>query len=187
MKYLIVGLGNIGQEYTETRHNIGFKILDAFAKASNIFFTQDRFGQTTQFKYKGRTLILLKPDTYMNLSGKAVQFWMQKENIPISNILIITDDLSLPFGKLRIRTKGSDGGHNGLKNIIECLQTNEFPRLRFGIANDFDKGKQINYVLGNWNSNELEIMPSRIDLCMNAIKDFSFVRMNDLMTVYNSK
>ncbi|MEY5040992.1 MAG: hypothetical protein RLZZ414_531, partial [Bacteroidota bacterium] len=168
MKYLIVGLGNIGQEYTETRHNIGFKILDAFAKASNIFFTQDRFGQTTQFKYKGRTLILLKPDTYMNLSGKAVQFWMQKENIPISNILIITDDLSLPFGKLRIRTKGSDGGHNGLKNIIECLQTNEFPRLRFGIANDFDKGKQINYVLGNWNSNELEIMPSRIDLCMNA-------------------
>ena len=187
MKYLIVGLGNIGSEYTETRHNIGFKILDALAKASNIFFKANRFGQTTEFKYKGRTLILLKPDTYMNLSGKAVQFWIQKENIPVSNILIITDDLSLPFGKLRIRLKGSDGGHNGLKNIIECLNSTEFPRLRFGIANDFEKGKQINYVLGNWNDTEQEIMPQRIDLCIQAIKDFSFVKINDLMTVYNSK
>jgi PTH1 family peptidyl-tRNA hydrolase len=187
MKYLIVGLGNIGQEYSETRHNIGFKILDAFTKASNIFFSPNRFGQVTEFKYKGRTLILLKPDTYMNLSGKAVQFWMQKENIPASNILIITDDLSLPFGKLRIRTKGSDGGHNGLKNIIECLNSSEFPRLRFGIANDFEKGKQVNYVLGKWNTEESEILPTRIEFCINAIKDFSFIKMNDLMTVYNSK
>lgn len=187
MKYLIVGLGNIGSEYSETRHNIGFKVLDAFAKASNIFFSSDRFGHTAQYKHKGRTLFLLKPDTYMNLSGKAVQFWMQKENIQAANILIITDDLSLPFGKIRIRTKGSDGGHNGLKNIIECLQSNEFPRLRFGIANDFEKGKQINYVLGTWNTSELETLPLRLDLCIQAIKDFSFVRMNDLMTVYNSK
>jgi PTH1 family peptidyl-tRNA hydrolase len=187
MKYLIVGLGNIGQEYIETRHNIGFKILDAFAKASNIFFSPNRFGQTAEYKYKGRTLIFLKPDTFMNLSGKAVQFWMQKENIQPSNILIITDDLSLPFGKIRIRTKGSDGGHNGLKNIIECIQSNEFPRLRFGIANDFERGKQVNYVLGIWNNNELENIQSRIDLCIDAIKDFSFVRINDLMTVYNSK
>ena len=187
MKYLIVGLGNIGGEYAETRHNIGFKVLDAFAKASNIFFNPSRLGDTATFKFKGRTLILLKPSTFMNLSGKAVRYWMQEEKIPESNILIITDDLALPFGKIRIREKGSDGGHNGIKSIIEVLGHPNFPRLRFGISNQFSEGKQVDYVLGQWNSEELKTLPERIDICCEAIKSVAFNPLGRVMSEFNAK
>lgn len=187
MKYLIVGLGNIGDQYQHTRHNIGFEILDVLANKHNLCFKGDRFGSICVLKHKGRKLILLKPDTYMNLSGKAVNFWMQKENILIDKVLIITDDLSLPFGKIRLRAKGSDGGHNGLKNIIEVLGGQNFPRLRFGISNDFSKGLQVDYVLGIWGEEELKSLTERIDICTDTIKDFSFIRFDQLMSTYNSK
>ena len=147
MKYLVVGLGNIGSEYENTRHNIGFKVLDALAEASNIFFKTDRLGDVAILKHRGRTIFLLKPNTFMNLSGKAVRYWMQNEKIPAERVLIVTDDLALPFGKLRMRAKGSDGGHNGIKSVIEVLGSPVFPRLRFGISNEFNKGGQVNYVL----------------------------------------
>ena len=147
MKYLIVGLGNIGPEYQNTRHNIGFKVLDAFAKASNTVFEDMRYGAVATVKLKGRTLILLKPNTYMNLSGKAVSYWMQKEKIELSNLFVVVDDLALPFGTIRLRSKGSDGGHNGLKSINQLLGTQDYTRLRFGIGNEFPKGKQVDYVL----------------------------------------
>ena len=150
MKYLIVGLGNIGPEYQNTRHNIGFKVLDAFAKASNTVFEDMRYGAVATVKLKGRTLILLKPNTYMNLSGKAVSYWMQKEKIELSNLFVVVDDLALPFGTIRLRGKGSDGGHNGLKSINQLLGTQDYTRLRFGIGNEFPKGKQVDYVLGGW-------------------------------------
>ena len=154
MKYLIVGLGNIGPEYQNTRHNIGFKVLDAFAKASNTVFEDMRYGAVATVKLKGRTLILLKPNTYMNLSGKAVSYWMQKEKIELSNLFVVVDDLALPFGTIRLRGKGSDGGHNGLKSINQLLGTQDYTRLRFGIGNEFPKGKQVDYVLGEWSSEE---------------------------------
>ncbi|MFT6747702.1 MAG: PTH1 family peptidyl-tRNA hydrolase [Glaciecola sp.] len=187
MKYLIVGLGNIGSEYEETRHNIGFKVLDAFAKASNIFFAPNRLGDVVITKQRGRTLVLLKPSTFMNLSGKAVQYWMQAEKIPLENVLIITDDLALPFGKIRIRAKGSDGGHNGIKSIIETLGNQSFPRLRFGISDEFVKGKQISYVLGEWSKEELITLDERISICCDAIKNFTFNPIGRVMNVFNSK
>ena len=150
MKYLITGLGNIGEEYRNTRHNIGFTVLDALAKASNLVFTDGRYGATATLSLKGRQLILLKPSTYMNLSGNAVRYWMQKENIPLENVLIVVDDLALPFGTLRLKGKGSDAGHNGLKNIQQLLGTQEYSRLRFGIGSNFPRGGQINYVLGKF-------------------------------------
>ena len=159
MKYLIVGLGNIGPEYQNTRHNIGFKVLDAFAKASNTVFEDMRYGAVATVKLKGRTLILLKPNTYMNLSGKAVSYWMQKEKIELSNLFVVVDDLALPFGTIRLRGKGSDGGHNGLKSINQLLGTQDYTRLRFGIGNEFPKGKQVDYVLGEWSSEEEERFP----------------------------
>ena len=150
MKYLIVGLGNIGSEYQDTRHNIGFTILDAFAKASNVFFTENRYGATCEVKIKGRMLILLKPSTFMNLSGNALRYWMQKENIELENVLVVVDDIALPFGTLRLKPKGSDAGHNGLKNIQEILGHSNYARLRFGLGDDFKRGQQIEYVLGKW-------------------------------------
>lgn len=187
MKFLIVGLGNIGEEYEGTRHNIGFEILDAFAKASNIFFTPDKYGEVATAKHKGRTIVLLKPNTYMNLSGKAVRYWLQKEKIDQQNLLVITDDLALPFGKIRIRAKGSDGGHNGIKNIIELLGNNEFPRLRFGISSAFDKGKQVNYVLGKWNGDEQQTLIQRVEICIDAMKDFAVLPCEKVMSAYNGK
>lgn len=187
MKYLVVGLGNIGAEYEETRHNIGFKILDAFCEASNIYFKEERYGAVSLAKHRGRQIVLLKPNTYMNLSGKAVRYWMQKESIPIERVLIITDDLSLPFGTLRVRAKGSDGGHNGLKSIIQELGNQAFPRLKFGISNDFAKGQQVDYVLGKWDEGERKLMPERLDMCVKLIKDFSFISIGQLMSSYNGK
>ena len=187
MKFLIAGLGNIGKEYEETRHNIGFKILDALAKASNIFFTTERYGDIATLKHKGRTYILLKPSTYMNLSGNAVRYWMQKENIPLERTLIIADDLALPFGKLRIRTSGSDGGHNGFKHINEVLNTNAYPRMRFGIAAEFGKGQQVDYVLGEWSNQEKEKLAERIDIASKAVLAFGLIEIGKVMSEFNAK
>src|SRR5574344_1241427 len=172
MKYLIVGLGNIGDEYRKTRHNIGFMVLDAFAKASNIVFADGRYGATSNLSVKGRQLILLKPSTYMNLSGNAVRYWMQKENIPLENVLIVVDDLALPFGTLRLKGKGSDAGHNGLQHIAQILGNQNYARLRFGIGNEFSRGQQVGYVLRHVDDDQLAIMSERIDLAIEIIKRF---------------
>ncbi len=187
MKYLIVGLGNIGNEYQDTRHNIGFTILDAFAKASNVFFSENRYGSTCEIKIKGRILILLKPSTFMNLSGNALRYWMQKENVDIENVLVVVDDLALPFGTLRLKPKGSDAGHNGLKNIQEILGHNNYARLRFGIGNDFARGRQIEYVLGKWTKEQSETLSERADRCAEIIQSFCFSGMQLTMTQYNNK
>jgi len=187
MKYLIVGLGNIGPEYFYTRHNIGFQILDALAEASNVVFSDARRAFKAEIKHKGRTMLLIKPTTYMNLSGKAVNYWLQKEKIPLENLLVITDDLALPFGKIRIRAKGSDAGHNGLKNINELLGTNGYARLRFGIGNEFQQGQQIDYVLGEWDEEEKKMLPERIEKCTAAIKSFPRNGIQQIMNQYNNK
>ena len=187
MKYLIVGLGNIGNEYQDTRHNIGFTILDAFAKASNVFFTENRYGSTCEVKMKGRTLILLKPSTFMNLSGNALRYWMQKEKIEIDNVLVVVDDLALPFGTVRLKPQGSDAGHNGLKNIQEILGHNNYPRLRFGIGNDFSKGRQVEYVLGKWTKEQSEALPERAERCAEIIQSFCLAGMQLTMTQFNNK
>jgi PTH1 family peptidyl-tRNA hydrolase len=163
-KFLIVGLGNIGAEYVNTRHNIGFKIVDFLARKEGVSFETVKLGTLAEYKFKGRTFLLLKPNTYMNLSGKAVQYWMEKENIPLENILVITDDLNLPFGAIRIRQKGSDGGHNGLKNINLVLNTQNYARFRFGISDEFKKGKQVDYVLGDWDDTEKTALPERLEM-----------------------
>ena len=186
-KFLIVGLGNIGAEYVNTRHNIGFKVVDFIAKEENTEFNTVKLGSLAEVKIKGRTLFLLKPNTYMNLSGKAVQYWMEKENIPKENILVITDDLNLPFGTLRIKPKGSDGGHNGLKSIQALLATTEYPRFRFGISDEFKKGQQANYVLGNWTDEELNSLKERLALCSEAVKSFALAGIGNTMTAYNGK
>jgi PTH1 family peptidyl-tRNA hydrolase len=187
LKYLIFGLGNIGIEYHNTRHNIGFIVLDAIALASNIVFKPQRYAYNAEITYKGKKLVLLKPSTYMNLSGKAVNYWMQKEKIPIENILIISDDIALPFGSIRIKTKGSDGGHNGLSHIIETLGHNNFARLRFGIGSEFNKGNQIDYVLGEWSDIEKKILPERIDKIIEAIKSFPVIGIERTMNFFNGK
>ncbi|WP_294143228.1 aminoacyl-tRNA hydrolase [uncultured Sanguibacteroides sp.] len=186
MKYLIVGLGNIGPEYQNTRHNIGFKVLDAFAKASNAVFEDKRYGAVATVKVKGRTLILLKPNTYMNLSGKAVAYWLQKEKIELSDVLVIVDDLALPFGTIRLRGQGSDGGHNGLKSINELLGTQVYARLRFGIGNDFARGGQVDYVLGHWTQEQEEKMPPMLEHCGEIIKSFIFVGIGKTMSQFNN-
>jgi len=185
MKYLIVGLGNIGEEYRNTRHNIGFTVLDAMAVASNIFFTDKRYGAVCQMKYKGRELILLKPSTYMNLSGNSVSYWLKKENIPVENMLVIVDDLALPTGTIRMRPKGSDGGHNGLAHISSILATTEYPRIRIGIGNGFSKGKQVDYVLGTWSPDEKKIMDERVSIVLEMIKSFAFTGLERTMTAFN--
>jgi len=187
VKYLVVGLGNIGSEYENTRHNIGFNVLDALAKASNIFFDTNRYGSTAEISHKGRKILLVKPSTYMNLSGMAVRYYMQLEKIPIENVLIITDDLALPFGKIRIKPKGSDGGHNGLKHIQMILGTDVYARLRFGIGSEFSKGKQVDYVLGQWSSEENASLPLRLEVCGEAIKCFATAGLSVAMNAYNNK
>lgn len=186
-KFLIVGLGNIGAEYVNTRHNIGFKIVDFLARKEGIDFETVKLGALAEYKYKGRILLLLKPNTYMNLSGKAVQYWMEKEKIPLENILVITDDLNLSFGTIRIKPKGSDGGHNGLKNINLVLNTQNYTRFRFGISDEFKKGKQIDYVLGDWDEKEKEALAERLEIASQIIKSFATAGLENTMTSYNGK
>ena len=185
MKYLIVGLGNIGEGYQDTRHNIGFTVLDTMAVASNISFTDKRYGAVCKLRYKGRDMFLLKPSTYMNLSGNAVSYWLKKENIPLENMLVIVDDIALPLGSIRMRSKGNDGGHNGLSHINTILSTNEYARIRIGIGNSFSKGGQINYVLGKWDPEEKKIMAERISIVIDMIKSFAFAGVELTMTTYN--
>ena len=187
MKYLIVGLGNIGAEYAGTRHNIGFNVLDALAEASNTAFTTARYGDIAEAKYKGRTLVLLKPSTYMNLSGKAVRYWMDAGKIAPENLLVVSDDIALPFGTLRLRPKGSAGGHNGLKNIAELLGTEEYARMRFGVGGDFPKGHQVEYVLGEWTDAEREAMPGRLKVFVDAIRSFATAGVATTMNFFNKK
>ena len=187
MKYLIVGLGNIGAEYAATRHNIGFKVLDALAEASNTVFSSQRYGSVAELKHKGRTFILLKPSTYMNLSGKAVSYWMQAEKIPLENVFVIVDDIALPFGTIRIRAKGSDGGHNGLKSIAELLGNSDYARLRFGIGGDFPKGFQVDYVLGEWTPDERAALPGRIGTAAEAVLSFGTAGLERTMNGFNRK
>lgn len=186
-KFLIVGLGNIGSEYANTRHNIGFKILDYVANSEGISFQTQKLGDVAELKIKGRTLILLKPNTYMNLSGKAIKYWLEKEKIEKENLLVITDDLNLAFGTIRIKTKGSDGGHNGLKNIQLLLNSIEYPRFRFGISDAFKKGKQVDYVLGEWDATEKEQLKERLALSAEIIKSFALAGLNTTMNTYNGK
>jgi PTH1 family peptidyl-tRNA hydrolase len=186
-KFLIVGLGNIGAEYVNTRHNIGFKVLDHFAKKEGLTFSTVKLGALAEFKIKGRTLLLLKPNTFMNLSGKAVKYWMEKENIPKENILVITDDLNLSFGTIRIKGKGTDGGHNGLKNIQLLLNSSEYPRYRFGISDEFKKGQQIDYVLGNWDDAEKAKLPERLEVASEIIQSFALAGLNTTMNTFNGK
>ena len=186
MKYLIVGLGTIGAEYAATRHNIGFMILDALAiGASNIFFEQDRYSFRAELKHAGRTLVLIKPTTYMNLSGKALRYWMEAEKVPADRVLVITDDLSLPTGKIRIRAKGSAGGHNGLKSIEEVLGNQEYPRLRFGVGDNFAKGRQVDYVLGKFPEKEITEVELGIHKSMDAVKSFVTRGLGLTMTEFN--
>lgn len=187
MKYLIVGLGNIGAEYRDTRHNIGFKILDAFAEASNISFETERYGDIARMRLKNKQLVLLKPSTYMNLSGNAVRYWKDKENIDINNILILVDDIALPFGAIRLKPSGSDAGHNGLKNIAQMLGTTSYPRLRFGIGDNYSRGCQIDYVLGNFTTEEQTELPKRIEVAEAAIKEFVLAGIQNAMCSYNNK
>jgi len=186
-KYLIVGLGNIGAEYVNTRHNIGFKAVDFMANEADATFETVKLGSLTQIKVKNKVLLLLKPNTYMNLSGKAVQYWMDKEKIAKENILIITDDLNLPFGSIRIKPKGSDGGHNGLKNIQLILNSSEYPRLRFGISDEFKKGQQVDYVLGDWSDEETTALKERLEMVSKAVKEFALAGLNNAMNNYNGK
>ena len=186
-KYLIVGLGNTGSEYVNTRHNIGFKLVNHFAKTRGIVFETRKLGALANYNFKGRKFLLLKPNTFMNLSGKAVKYWMEKEKIPMGNLLVITDDLNLPFGTIRLKTKGSDGGHNGLKDIQNKLNTNQYCRLRFGIGDEFTKGRQVDYVLGHWNDSEFSNLGPRLDLGIKAIESFVMAGVIDTMNVYNGK
>tara|TARA_R110002096_G_scaffold374115_1_gene567662 strand:+ start:678 stop:1241 length:564 start_codon:yes stop_codon:yes gene_type:complete len=187
MKYLIVGLGNPGFKYENTRHNVGFKVLDKLIEKSENNFTVDKLGNVAHLKFKGRTLVLLQPSTFMNLSGKAVNYWMQKEKIRLENLLIITDDLSLPFGTLRLKGKGSDAGHNGLKDIAATLNTTKYARLKFGVGAEFSKGKQVDYVLGEWNSDELKILEERLEKSTEFIKGFATIGLQRTMSGLNGK
>ncbi|SDB59626.1 peptidyl-tRNA hydrolase [Flavobacteriaceae bacterium MAR_2010_188] len=184
-KFLIVGLGNIGDEYKETRHNIGFKIVEYLAEKEEVNFSPDKLGDTASFRFKGRQFIMLKPSTYMNLSGKSVVYWMQKENIPMENLLVITDDLNLSFGTIRVKTKGSDGGHNGLKDIQNKLQTTDYNRFRFGISDAFSKGRQVDYVLGEWDEDERSKLKERLEKSSEVIKSFGTAGINNTMNQFN--
>lgn len=184
-KILVVGLGNIGEEYENTRHNIGFKILDALAESESFEFKNAKLGAISTFKYKGRSVHCLKPATYMNLSGKAIKYWMDKENITLENILVITDDINLPFGTIRVKTKGSDGGHNGLKDTQNMLQTTKYNRFRFGVGADFGKGRQVDYVLGEWNEEENKALPERLKKSCDVIRSFVFAGVQNTMNQFN--
>lgn len=187
MKFLIAGLGNIGSEYANTRHNIGFKVLDAFAKASSTSFISGRYGSVAEVSFKGHKLILLKPNTYMNLSGKSIKYWLAQEKIEQDNLLVILDDIALPFGTIRLRKQGSDGGHNGLKNITELLGNKNYARLRIGIGDEFSKGKQIDYVLGEWSDKEDKELPFIENEAEEAIKAYVFMGPDRAMNAINTK
>jgi peptidyl-tRNA hydrolase, PTH1 family len=186
MKYLIVGLGNIGTDYHHTRHNIGFDVADAFAAKHGALFRSDRLADVAEIKWKGRILVVIKPTTYMNLSGKAVKYWMDKEKIPAENMLVIVDELALPLEVIRLRPGGSDAGHNGLKSIQETIGTNQYPRLRFGIGNDFPKGRQVDYVLGRWTAKEEPVVQQKIDKCAEVIESFASIGLQRSMNNYNN-
>ena len=186
-KFLIVGLGNIGIEYVNTRHNIGFKVVDFLAKKEAVDFQTVKLGSVATCRIKGKTLLLLKPNTYMNLSGKAIQYWMEKEKIALENILVITDDLNLTFGTIRVKPKGSDGGHNGLKSTQQVLGSNEYARFRFGISDEFKKGKQVDYVLGEWDEFEKAKLPERLEIASEVIKNFALAGLENTMTTFNGK
>ena len=187
MKYLIAGLGNIGSEYAHTRHNIGFDILDALAGASNISFVDGRYGFTTLYKFKGKSLLLLKPSTYVNLSGKAIDYWLKKHKIPLENFLVVVDDLALPFGVLRLKPRGGDAGHNGLINISEALGTSNFARLRFGIGDDFPRGTQVDFVLSPFSDQEKITLIERIAIAGDIIRSFASSGVENTMSLYNNK
>ena len=187
MKYLIVGLGNMGMDYDDTRHNVGFEVVDALAKAAEVSFKNDTLGDLATIKHKGRTLILLKPSTYMNLSGKAVRYWLQKEKIKQENLLIVVDELQLPLGALRMRQGGSDGGHNGLKNIDQMLGGNKYARLRVGIGKDFPKGRQVDYVLGKWSNEESDQLPNIRKKAAEMVKSFAAIGIKHTMNQFNNK
>jgi peptidyl-tRNA hydrolase, PTH1 family len=187
MKYLIAGLGNIGDEYADTRHNIGFIVADALAFSLKTTFASGRHASMAKATLRGRTLVIIKPTTFMNLSGKAVRYWMQKEDVPPENLLVVVDDLALPLGTLRMRKKGSDGGHNGLISIIETIETTEFPRIRFGIGSDFAKGYQVDYVLGRWDREEEKVLLPRIDTAVEMIKSFVLAGADRTMNIFNKK
>ena len=185
MNFLVVGLGNIGSEYANTRHNMGFMVLDAWAQASNAVFSTQRYGDIAEVSFKGHRITLLKPSTYMNLSGKAVRYWMQEKKIALENLLIVSDDLNLPFGSIRMRKNGSDGGHNGLKNINELLGTQEYARIRLGIGNDFSRGHQIDFVLGKLSPEELELMPKISEKVIEGVKAFTTIGVERAMSATN--
>ncbi|MBD5226102.1 MAG: aminoacyl-tRNA hydrolase [Bacteroidales bacterium] len=187
MKYLIVGLGNIGNEYNGTRHNIGFRIADALAQSINATFNTDRYGDIATGRIKNKQVVILKPSTYMNLSGNAVRYWKTKENIELDNILVLVDDIALPFGTIRLKGKGSDAGHNGLKNIAQMLGTDAYPRLRFGIGNDFPRGCQIDYVLGQFTLDEHQKLPIRVEAAVDAVKTFVLAGLQTAMCDFNNK
>lgn len=187
MKYLVTGLGNVGDEYHDTRHNIGFTILDALAKASGIAFMDKRYGFIAEYRYKSRIFILLKPNTYVNLSGKAVNYWLQKESIDAENLLVLLDDISLPLGTIRLRGKGGDGGHNGLTSIIETLGHGNFARMRFGIGGDFPYGLQVDYVLGKFTAEQKTILAERMPACIELIKSFGTQGLERTMNLFNKK
>ena len=187
MKYLIAGLGNIGSEYAETRHNIGFKVLDALAAASNAVFRTERYGDVAEMRFKGRTFLLLKPSTYMNNSGNAVRYWLRKEKVEPAELLVVLDDLALPLGTIRMRAKGNDGGHNGLKSIDACIGTNAYPRLRCGIGHDFRQGQQVDYVLGEWLPEEKETLRSVIGMASEAVLSCGTQGVERTMNLFNKK
>lgn len=187
MKFLIVGLGNIGPEYANTRHNIGFKVLDKLAERLDVRFEVGRHAYVAEAKYKGKSLLLIKPTTYMNLSGKAVKYWLNEGKFKDENLLVVTDDLALPYGKIRLKGKGSDGGHNGLKDINLALGHNHYPRLRFGIDASFGKGKQVDYVLGEWNEAEKSELEQNIDNAADAVESFCSIGLERTMNVFNVK
>ena len=187
MNYLIVGLGNIGVEYVNTRHNMGFMVLDAWAQASNISFESGRYGSTATISFKGRKFTLLKPSTYMNLSGKAVRYWMNELKIPVENLLVISDDLNIPFGTLRLRKNGSAGGHNGLTNINELIGTQEYARIRVGLGNDFGRGQQVDYVLGELSKEESEMMPEVSTRVIDGVKAWAMMGADKAMNMVNTR
>ena len=187
MNFLIVGLGNIGAKYESTRHNIGFKALDFVADQSSVFFTEEKYGEISSFKYKGKKIFLLKPNTFMNLSGSAVRYWLTKLKIDVKNLLVVTDDLNLEVGNLRMKKNGSDGGHNGLKDIQQTLSSNQYPRLRIGVGNNFPKGKQIDYVLGEWTEEEHSILDQKMEIIKDMVLSFCFAGIDNTMNKYNNK
>ncbi|MCC6600019.1 MAG: aminoacyl-tRNA hydrolase [Crocinitomicaceae bacterium] len=187
MKFLLTGLGNIGPEYENTRHNVGFTIVEKLAADAGQVFSTGRYASRCEFRHKGKTFVLIRPSTFMNLSGNAVRYWMQEEKIPLENVMIITDDIALPYGKIRMRAGGSDGGHNGLKHIAEVLGTDRFPRLRFGIGAEFSKGRQADYVLGKWSAEEQETLSERVETATKACLSFGLIGLPATMNEFNRK